>query len=211
MSNMTDRDADAFASMLRAEWMEVTLARLEQMLAQQEQEDVNGPALERKALDADEVKQVNLANGTVTGYASVYALDLGNDAIVPGAYKATLAEARAFARAHKTNALLPVLWMHDKHDPIGYISEAYEDGKGLRCRFHINPNIEHGRQALAGLKSGVLSFSIGFRPAQIAWKGSTRILQQIKLHEVSIVTFPMNLEARAIADDDEDEDEGGPV
>jgi Escherichia/Staphylococcus phage prohead protease len=158
-------------------------------------------ALETKALAPSEWKRVDVASGLVTGYGSVYTVDLGKDEIEPGAYAKTLAEARAFARSHQSPTLFPVLWMHDRHEPIGYVSEAYEDKKGLRCTFVIDPTIERGRQALAGLKHGTLSFSIGYKPLDYFWKGGVRVLKEIALAEISVVTFPMQPEARVATDD----------
>jgi HK97 family phage prohead protease len=136
------------------------------------------------------------ADGTVVGYAAAYAKDLGNDVIVPGAFKQTISEASAFASRHGTEAMWPLLWQHDKGDPVGYVASAREDYKGLRCRFVLDRSIEHGRQAYNGLKQGYLSFSIGYKPVKYDWSGSTRNLKEIKLAEVSTVSFPMNPEAR---------------
>ena len=117
----------------------------------------------------------------------------------PGAFTKTLAEAEAFRRAHACAALLPLLWQHDKSEPIGYIARASQDGHGLRCTFVLDQSIERGRQAYHGVKSGALAFSIGYRPLGYTWKGSTRVLTEIGLGEGSVVTFPANPEARAIA------------
>lgn len=64
----------------------------------------------------------------------------------------------------------------------------------------LNLSIERGRQAYDGLKHGYLSFSIGFRVKRFEMQGKERHLVEIRLSEGSAVTFPMNLEARAIPD-----------
>jgi Escherichia/Staphylococcus phage prohead protease len=138
--------------------------------------------------------------GTVSGYLAVFNnLDLTKDIIHPGAFAKTLSEARAFARAHHTSALYPLLWQHDKHEPIGGIYQAHEDSHGLLILARINPAIERGRQALFGLQYGAMAFSIGYRPVAYDWEGRTRHLREIDLIEGSVVTFPANPEARPIA------------
>jgi uncharacterized protein len=196
---MNDNDNEReVARFIRAQTLKLRLAHLESLLA----DDDTGEAIETKALPPDAldgyaVKQVDLQAGAVTGWASAWARDLANDEIAPGAYAKTLRAARAFAETHNSQALFPLLWQHQRDEPIGFIADAQEDGKGLYCFFWINPAIERGRQALAGLQNGSLSFSIGFKPVAYSWKGKTRILQEIKLSEVSVVTFPAQLEARA--------------
>lgn len=194
-----EEEEAAFARWLQRQMLLWKIDTLEQTLTAQEMETkALPPAL---ALSRLECKRVDVASGEVTGYGSVYTVDLGKDEIEPGAYKKTLEQARAFARSHQSATLFPVLWQHDRHEPIGYVSEAHEDAKGLRCVFHIDPTIERGRQALSGLKAGLLSFSIGFKPLDYFWKGSVRVLKEIALAEISVVTFPMNLEARVAMDD----------
>ena len=144
-----------------------------------------------------EVKAADDELGTIDGYISTYALDLMKDRIIPGAYKQTIADANAFAAAHGATALWPLLWQHQKDEPIGAIISAREDGKGLHVDTRINLAIERGRQAYDGLKHGYLAFSIGFRLKRHEFKGNERHLLEIKLSEGSVVTFPANLEARA--------------
>jgi Escherichia/Staphylococcus phage prohead protease len=205
---MNDNDNEReVARFIRAQTLKLRLAHLERLLA-----DVGTDgAIETKAVDTLEWKQVDMASGRVTGYASAYAVDLGNDAIAPGAFQKTLSAARTFARAHKSPTLFPILWQHDKSEPIGYISEAREDSKGLRCVFHIDPSIERGRQALTGLKNGTLSFSIGYKPIAYSWQGGSpavRLMKEIRLVEVSVVTFPMQVLARALPDAPDDRPDG---
>lgn len=146
--------------------------------------------LDVKALDAC----------TLEGYAATFGnLDLTKDIIEAGAFTATLAEARAFARTHSGAALWPLCWQHDKHEPIGAVVDARETSKGLLCTFRLDTDTERGRQAYNGLRYGYLSFSIGYRPTKYAWQGSVRHLTEIRLAEVSAVTFPANPEARPIA------------
>jgi HK97 family phage prohead protease len=138
-------------------------------------------------------------DGTVDGYLAAYTLDLGNDVIHPGAFTKTLREAKAFAAAHQTDSLFPLLWQHQKDEPIGAVVQAREDARGLLVTARLNRDCDRGRQAYDGLKNGYLSFSIGYRPVKSRYEGKVRHLTEIGLAEGSVVTFPMNPEARATA------------
>lgn len=144
-----------------------------------------------------ETKAADDATGDITGYLSAYNIDLGKDRVLPGAYCKTIGDAVAFAKAHQSAALWPLLWQHQKDNPIGGIYEASENSFGLHIAARLNLSIEKGRQAFDGLKYGYLSFSIGYRPVKYQWKGNIRELVEIKLAEGSVVTFAMNPEARA--------------
>lgn len=144
-----------------------------------------------------EVKAAHEDAGLVGGYLSTFENeDLGHDIIHQGAYRKTIDEASRFARTHNAAALWPLLWQHDKGEPIGGITSAKEDSHGLLIAAHLNMDIERGRQAYHGLKQGYLSFSIGYRPIRYEWKGNIRHLYEIALGEGSAVTWPMNPEAR---------------
>lgn len=49
-----------------------------------------------------EVKAADDEIGAIAGYLSTWDLDLGKDRIIPGAYRQTIAEAKAFAVAHSS-------------------------------------------------------------------------------------------------------------
>lgn len=97
--------------------------------------------------------------------------------------------------------LFRVLWQHDKTEPIGGIVAAREDAHGLAVTGKLDLDTELGRRAHSGMKSGYLcGLSFGFDAVKtdftpIAGK-SVRRLTEIRLWEVSPVTFPANTEAR---------------
>lgn len=198
---MNDEE-EAVARFIRAQTLHLRLDRLEHLLVATLDFKHLPPAgqfTDTLTLPL-EVKQLDAAVGSVTGYLAAFNnIDLGNDVIHPGAFAATIAEAKAFARAHNSVALYPLLWQHQKDEPIGGIVEASEDSHGLRILTRLNLSIERGRQAFDGLTNGYLSFSIGYRPRKYRWQGKVRHLTEIALAEGSAVTFPMNQEARAIS------------
>lgn len=64
--------------------------------------------------------------GCFEGYAAVFNVtDNVNDLILPGAFDASLQEAREEGR------LPPLLWQHDPAEPIGVWRELREDAHGL--------------------------------------------------------------------------------
>jgi HK97 family phage prohead protease len=140
------------------------------------------------------------ADSSVDGYLAVFGnVDLTGDVVEPGSFTKTLTESKAFAARHGTSAIWPLLWQHDQHEPIGGITEARQDGKGLLIHAVVNVDCDRGRQAYGSLQAGVLSFSIGYRAVKSDYKGGVRHLREIQLLEGSVVTFPANREARPLA------------
>jgi HK97 family phage prohead protease len=136
------------------------------------------------------------ASGIIQGYASLYGqIDNGGDVVAPGAYTKSLASLAAEGRSVK------MLWQHDPAQPIGVWDEIREDAKGLWVKGRILPEVEKGREASALLAAGAIDgLSIGYRTVN-ATRGAKgeRILQQLELWEVSVVTFPMLPTARVDA------------
>ena len=148
---------------------------------------------------------------TLEGYAAAFNnVDRVKDIIHPGAFAKTISE-----RGNKTR----LLWQHDSKEVIGKPVELREDDRGLFLRAIISDTAK-GRDALALLKDGAVdSMSIGYEVVASDFEqkdGETiRNLREIKLHEVSLVTFPANEEAvvTAVKQDDaaEPEEKAGRV
>ncbi len=135
----------------------------------------------------------------IEGYASLFGMaDQGGDVVQTGAYRASLARLKAEGRAVK------MLWQHDPAQPIGVWDEIAEDGRGLRVKGRILTEVEKGREAAALVAAGAIDgLSIGYRTvtAERNAKGQ-RLLREVELWEVSLVTFPMLPEARVGAKGD---------
>lgn len=138
----------------------------------------------------------------VSGYASLFDVpDQGGDVVQRGAYGKSLARLMAGGRGVK------MLWQHDPAQPIGLWSEAREDARGLWVSGHILTDVPRGREAAALLDGGAIDgLSIGYRTikAQRSPNG-LRLLTEIELWEVSLVTFPMQPEARVLSKSDQPE------
>jgi len=141
---------------------------------------------------------VSATDGTcrIEGYASLFGVaDQGGDVVVAGAY------ARSLRRILGEGRQVKMLWQHDPAQPIGVWDEVREDSKGLWVRGHILTEVEKGREAAALVAAGAIDgLSIGYRTvaAEKDAKGQ-RLLREIDLWEVSLVTFPMLPEARVAA------------
>ena len=146
--------------------------------------EVRSCALEIRAVGDD---------GAIEGYGSVFGVrDDYDDVIAAGAFVASLA-------AHKAAGTLPaMLWQHDADKPIGVWTEMTEDKSGLRVNGRLALETVRGKEAHALLKLGALNgLSIGF--VARAWRyedEDVRVLTDIDLWEVSLVTFPANAKAR---------------
>ncbi len=134
-------------------------------------------------------------DGTVEGYGSVFGVrDNYDDVIAAGAFLDSL-------KTHKAAGTMPaMLWQHEADDPIGIWTEMVEDAKGLRIKGQLCLETSQGKEAYALLKMGAINgLSIGFMsvPGTSVYKDDgVRILNQIDLWEVSLVTFPANEKAR---------------
>lgn len=134
-------------------------------------------------------------SGIFEGYAAVFGnVDSANDRIAPGAFARCLGNLRAEGR------LPPMLWQHDVQKPLGQWLDMHEDSHGLYVRGKLfTDDIAQAREAYALLRENVVSgLSIGYRTVKStrdAQRG-VRLLTELDLLEVSIVTFPANAQAR---------------
>ncbi|MCX5497655.1 HK97 family phage prohead protease [Kaistia dalseonensis] len=151
------------------------------------------PALEVKFAAAD-LSGVD-GEGVFSGYASLFgSADLSGDIVMPGAFARSI-------RARGVNGIR-MLYQHDPAAPIGVWLALVEDRRGLFVRGCIMADVARGREALALMRAGALDgLSIGFKTvkARADRKAGTRQLSEIDLWEVSVVTFPMQPEARIAA------------
>lgn len=131
--------------------------------------------------------------------------------IARGAFSKTLAEQGERVR---------ILWQHDQHDPIGAPIAMAEESDGFRIKFRLDP-VPNGVRAATQLRSGTLEgLSIGFDPikwemvpekewtklalsdagreklARDEYHGPIRLISEIRLWEVSVVTAAAQRVAR---------------
>lgn len=146
-----------------------------------------------------EVKARDDAARTFEGLAAAYSLDHGGDVIHPGAFKRTLDHWKTSGRT------LPLLDQHAMslnpthsvtQHTLGKLLDAEERDGGLWARFQV-AKTRAGDDLLALLKDGMVEgLSIGYQPINPQRDDSgVRHLKEVRLHEVSVVTYGMNPDA----------------
>ncbi len=129
--------------------------------------------------------------GYFEGYASIFnVVDRGNDLIERGAFKRSLSN-----RGVKG---VKFLWQHDPKEPVGILDDIYEDARGLYIRGRLILDVGRAQEAYQLLGAGALDgLSIGFHTLKSKQRADgVRILREVDLWEISLVTFPMNELAR---------------
>lgn len=151
----------------------------------------------------------------LSGYAShFWSVDSYQTAVKPGAFRKTLRE-----RGER----IPILWQHNPDYPIGRPTSLKEDKTGLKFDATISERTSKGADAMALLRDDVpLGMSFGFqtiksRPATTddpldftaysAKVADVEVIEEVRLWEVSLVTFPANelagiSDVRALAEAD---------
>lgn len=141
-----------------------------------------------------ELKKID-DKGTFSGYGSVFGeVDSYRDIVLKGAFTKSLQNDFA-SKGRK----VPMLWQHASWQPIGVYTEVKEDDYGLYVEGEINMDVQQGREAHSLLKQGALSgLSIGYNAVTEEWVKDDRVrkLHEVKLWEISPVTFPAGDSAR---------------
>lgn len=128
-------------------------------------------------------------DGVIEGYASAWdVVDSANEAVVRGAFKTSLANAKRGGRRVK------MLHQHNREEVIGVWDEVAEDDTGLRVKGRLLKDVSPLAMTTYGLlREGALDeLSIGYREVETK-KDPSRpgvlLLKQLDLREVSVVTF----------------------
>jgi hypothetical protein len=122
-------------------------------------------------------------------------------------------EKGAYARSIKAlgdqGRKVKMLWQHDPAQPIGVWDEVREDARGLWVKGRLLEATQKGQEAIALIGAGAIDgLSIGYRAVKAGRndKGQ-RLLKELELWEVSLVTFPMLPSARVAAKGDDPVDD----
>lgn len=143
-----------------------------------------------KAAPVGELIDADEKAGIIKGYGSYFGnKDSDNDVIMKGAYKKTIAE---------NGERVKYLYQHDMNQPIGKMTELYEDEKGLVFVAEI-AKTQLGKDVVELMKSGVITEnSVGIMPIQKNNKGDYREINEVKLYEISAVTLAANDQAKIL-------------
>lgn len=157
-------------------------------------------------------KKKNLANapfniteiddqGLFCGYGSIFGVrDNHNDIVMPGAFARSLRE--RYGQSRNEDHPVKLLWQHKPEEPIGVFTDMREDDTGLYVCGKLLLDVQRGKEAYSLLKSGAITgLSIGYQPVLSEYDDDTgaRLLYDVDLWEVSLVTFPANESARVTA------------
>jgi HK97 family phage prohead protease len=155
--------------------------------------------VERKAFAFD-IKSID-ESGSFVGFASVYGnLDHGGDVVERGAFTKSMQE---------RGTTVPILWQHDQKTPIG-LGVLEDSNEGLKISGKLSLGVQQAKDAHELLKDRVVKgLSIGYDVVKQNYEKGARHLRELKLYEVSVVTFPMNEAAmvarvKAVAGDPEE-------
>ena len=139
--------------------------------------------------------------GEISGYGSTFGgePDSYGDIIAQGAFSESLA-------AHKAAGTMPkMFWQHDPGEPIGVWDEVREDATGLWVKGRLLTDVAKGREAASLIAAKAIDgLSIGYRTLKARKDDhGKRLLTELELWEVSLVTFPMLPQARVGAKGDD--------
>jgi uncharacterized protein len=134
----------------------------------------------------------DLSADEFAGYASLFNVpDGAGDVVAKGAFAASLRK--------RPPGTVRMLYQHFAHEPIGVWEEIREDARGLYVRGRLVTDVKRAREIAALIREGALNgLSIGFRTIRAARGAGHRILEEIELWEISVVTFPL-LEGSRVA------------
>lgn len=145
---------------------------------------MSGPVAAAPSEGARSVRSLD-AGLAIEGYASLWGVaDLNGDVVARGAFNASIAAAGARG--------VRMLHQHESRSVVGVWDEMREDERGLWVRGRIMDWSAEARFAQALSRAGALDgLSIGFRSQRARREGRLRVLVEVELWEVSLVTFPM--------------------
>jgi HK97 family phage prohead protease len=144
-------------------------------------------ARRRLARASAPARLVNLGRDAFEGYASLFGVpDGAGDVVAPGAFAASL--------RRRPPEKVRMLYQHFAHEPLGVWETIREDARGLYVRGRLTLDVPRVRDVRELIADGALDgLSIGFRTVRARRDAKTghRLLTEIDLWEISIVTFPL--------------------
>ncbi len=120
------------------------------------------------------------------GYAALFNIPDGiKDTIMEGAFSRTLAQ---------RDKPIPLYWQHRPEQPIGVVEKAAEDERGLR----VIARLDNPQSLPASMlrDKAINGLSFGYRARRYRMADAGRVLEDIELLEVSLVSHPLQHAAR---------------
>ncbi len=127
-------------------------------------------------------------DGSFVGVATTFGnIDKAGDRIDPAAFDSSV------------GGSVPILFSHDPAIPVG-LGSLEKSGDGILLKGQLNLETVAGREAYSNLKAGIIkALSIGFQLVKSALEGTTRVIKQGVIREVSLVLFPCNDRAQVLS------------
>lgn len=149
-------------------------------------------SMERRALTSPLEVRADSGTRTITGYAAVF----NTETDIGGYFRERIAPG-AFAEAIKGD--VRALFDHDSAHVLGRTKSGTlrleEDERGLKIEIDL-PDTQTARDLAASMERGDIDgMSFGFEVLKQTWDETTgdiplRTVEEVRLHEVSVVTFP---------------------
>ena len=129
-----------------------------------------------------------LSDREFEGHGSIFGNeDLGGDVVLPGAFK------RSLAKHKKAGSLPQMFWQHDPSRVLGKWLSIKEDEDGLKVKGTLAPTPLGDEIRVLLQMDAVKGLSIGFRTIDQDFDDDgRRLLKELELWEVSVVSLPMN-------------------
>jgi HK97 family phage prohead protease len=135
---------------------------------------------QRMRLEIKEISDEGSFEGLLSPYGNV---DGGGDVVEKGAYTKTLQD---------HGATRPMLWQHKSDVPVGELT-LEDRPDGLWCKGQLLMSLPEAQKAYLLVKARIVKgLSIGFEAVKDSVVNGVRHLNEIRLYEGSVVTFPMN-------------------
>lgn len=116
------------------------------------------------------------------GYGATSDLDLGNDIITPEALQKAIE-----ARKPK------FCYQHNIKQVLGVFTTLKKDTNGLYFEAKMPKSVSICNEVAEFIKIGALdSMSIGYWVIDRDWKEGVRVIKELEIYEISVVTIPMN-------------------
>lgn len=129
-------------------------------------------------LDTKALSEDGEIEGLAIGFNNV---DHGGDMVLPGAVNLN------------GKSRIPMLMYHDQKRPAGVWTDFKEVSDGLLIKGRLSMSTRYGKEAHGLVKDGAIGgLSMGYNAIRHKMAGKVRQLIEVALHEVSLVTIPMN-------------------
>jgi len=118
----------------------------------------------------------------IKGYGATSDLDLGGDIILPEAIEKALT-----VRTPK------FCYQHNIKQVLGVFTVLRKDVNGLYFEAKMPKSVPLCNEVAEFIKMGALdSMSIGYFVIDREWKDGVRVIKELEIYEISVVTIPMN-------------------